>query len=230
MGSPPPGNEPRYRLGGARVELLSDQVYDMLREAIVSHRLQPGDRIVESEVARDIGVSQAPVRDALKRLVADGLVTHVPRRGHYVSKISEEEAEQARQVRVVLEELAGRCAAEAGDQRLLRVLHDEVDAMRRSATQKDLHGFRDHDINFHRTVCEASGNSYLIRLWNVLEPSLRTLRAVADPMYMTNPQALVEEHSKLLAILRSGDAAASADAFARHARGQLLVDDDDEPA
>jgi DNA-binding GntR family transcriptional regulator len=226
VGRPPAGNESRFSLGSARVPLLSDQVYDMLRDAIVGRRLQPGDRIVESEVAREIGVSQAPVRDGLKRLVHDGLITHVPRRGHYVSKISEEEAHQARQVRAVLEELAGRCAAKLGDEHLLHVLSDDVEGMRRAASQNDLHAFRDYDINFHRTVCEASGNVYLMRLWNVLEPSLRTLRAVADPMYMNDPHALVDEHAKLLEILRGGDAAESGNAFARHARGQLLIDDD----
>src|SRR5690242_2606867 len=77
---------------------LSDQVYDLVRAAIAAGELEPGARLVELELARRYGVSQAPVRDALRRLAADGLVLQFPRRGSYVADISEEDARQAYRV------------------------------------------------------------------------------------------------------------------------------------
>lgn len=205
--------------GTLRSELLSDQAYFLIRRSILSGELEPGDRIVESEVAREHGVSQAPVREAVKRLVHEGLVTHVPRRGSYITKISEEEAEQARQVRTVLEELAARHAAGRVDGEALAAMEQDVEAMRRAAADGDIVRFRECDIDFHRKVCEASGNGFLVRLWGVMEPSLRALRAVSDPMYSGDRAAMAERHAHLLDILCADDAEKAATAFALHASG-----------
>lgn len=206
-----------------RSELLSDQVYTLLRRAIIAGDLQPGDRIVESEVARELGVSQAPVREAVKRLVHGGLVTHVPRRGSHVTRISDEEAVQARQVRTSLEELAARCAATSASDAMLKAMALDVDAMRAAARADDPAAFRSYDIDFHRKVCEASGNTFLVRMWSVLEPSLRSLRAISDPFYLGDYTAMAEEHARLLELLRAGDGEEAAAAFALHAGGQPSI-------
>lgn len=203
--------------------LLSDQAYALLRRAIVAGDLAPGERIVESEVARRLRVSQAPVREALKRLVHEGLVTHIPRRGSYVTEIAEDEAVQARQVRVILEELAARSAAGTASDTLLDAMADDVEAMRTAAADDDPASFRSYDIDFHRKVCQASGNTFLFRLWDVLEPSLRALRAVSDPLYTGDWAAMAEEHARLLELLRFGDPDSAASAFALHASGNPNV-------
>lgn len=145
--------------------LLSDQVYARVRGLIIEGALAPGARLVESEIARQFNVSQAPVREAVRRLVHEGLADHIPRRGSFVAVVSQEDAHHARAVRVAIEELAARTVAAQSSNTPFEALEVQVEAMRRAALQGDVGGFRDADITFHRTVCEISGNPFLPKLW-----------------------------------------------------------------
>lgn len=205
--------------------LLSHRVYSMLRNSILNGDLAPGQRVVESEIARRLAVSQAPVREAVKRLAHEGLLTYRPRHGNYVTEVSPEEAHQAREVRVSLEELAGRLAAENADSRELDELDALVTAMRAAADQGDVGRFRDLDIAFHAKVCEAAHNVYLLRVRAVIEPSLRTLWAIADPMFEGDWSAMADEHGRLVELIKSRDAQASAAECARHADRRSPVAD-----
>lgn len=199
--------------------LLSDQVYAMVRGLILDGTLQPGTRIVESEIARQLGVSQAPVREAIKRLAFEGLVTAVPRRGSYITQISEAEAQDAREVRAVLEESAARDAVENFDEEARRTLEESVAGMRDAARDNDLAAFRGHDMAFHRAVIELSGNSYLPRLWAVMESSLLSLRVVGDPGFTGSWTEMAEAHQALIETLASGNKGRAAAAFSKHASG-----------
>ncbi|MEU2021367.1 GntR family transcriptional regulator [Streptomyces sp. NPDC016469] len=208
-----------------RKTLISDQVYELLRQAVVDGDLGPNDRVVESEIARRLGVSQAPVRDAVKRLAREGLLMHVPRRGHFVVEISAQDAEYARQVREPLERLAARLATEHLTDDHLRELDALVDRMRDAVAANDVSLFRDADIEFHTLVSRIAGNPFLARMWEVVEPSLRTLRAISDPLFDGDWSAMAEEHGRLVGLLRSRDAEAAAEAFADHAAGRGPVPD-----
>jgi len=206
--------EARGELEGGN--LLSDRVYRALRSAILGGELAPGTRVVESELARRLGVSQAPVRDAVRRLAYETLVTTIPRRGNYVTEVSAERAEQARQLRRVLEEFAARSAASTRAKAYEDRLQKTVGGMRDAAAADDPIAFRDSDMAFHRLVAEASGNEFLPRIWDVLEPSLLGLRVVSDPMYPGDRTKLAEEHARLLELLLDGDADGAAEAFRSH--------------
>jgi DNA-binding GntR family transcriptional regulator len=199
--------------------LLSDRVYRLLRSAILSGDMVPEQRIVESDIAKRLGISQAPVREAVKRLIHESLVTHVPRLGSRVASISTEQAEQARELRGQLEEFAARAAAQRCAEGYVDQLRAVIDDMRRAAKQDDPVSFRDSDMAFHRLVCHASGNHLLPRLWEVMEPSLWALRVVSDPFYTGSRNTLVVEHERLLDMLVDGRADEAAAAFRRHAIG-----------
>ncbi|HEU4424632.1 MAG TPA: GntR family transcriptional regulator [Pilimelia sp.] len=202
-------------------ELLSDQVYEVIRRSIVSGEAQPGDRIKEGDIARELGVSQAPVREALKRLVHEGLVTYLPRRGNFVTEISAEAASDAREVRVVIEALAGRrLAAGAVRPEVIASLRDIVAQMRAAAVPADVPRFRDLDLAFHRRVCAAGGNSFVERVWQMMEPSLRTLRVVSDPLFSGSWAEMAELHADLVDVLEARDPDRAARLFAAHARGE----------
>jgi DNA-binding GntR family transcriptional regulator len=201
--------------------LLSDQVYARVRGLIVSGDLKPGERLVESEIARQLTVSQAPVREAVKRLVHEGLAQHVPRRGSFVATVSQDDAASARAVRVVIEELAARTLAERADPAALADLDAQVEAMREAAAEGDVGRFRDADITFHRIVCEAGGNPFLPKLWAVMEPSLRGLRVVSDPTFTGDWAEMAEQHAGLLDALRAADPQLAGEKFAAHARGEI---------
>jgi DNA-binding GntR family transcriptional regulator len=139
-----------------------DRVVSALREAIVSGRLQPGDAIVEHRVAKQLGVGQPLVREALLYLEHQGFVQRVPYRGTSVTKLGPGEIEQIQRLRIELESLAiewGRARATPED---LSALRDLVDGMRKSARDRDLSAFNDFDLAFHRRIWQVSGNKYLI--------------------------------------------------------------------
>lgn len=199
-----------------RRELLSDQAHALIRGWIVDGRVAPGERLIESEISRQLGVSQAPVREAIKRLAHEGLVTHLPRRGSYVTEVSAEEAAQARQVRAVVEELAARQATQTMTGETLDLLRSDVAEMREAAASQDVAGFREADIKFHRRVCTASGNVFLSRIWQLMEPSLRALHIVSDPLFPGDWGDMAEQHGDLVHALESGDPDEAAKRFAVH--------------
>jgi DNA-binding GntR family transcriptional regulator len=202
-------------------ELLSDQVYAVIRHSIVNGDAKPGQRIKEGDLARELGVSQAPVREALKRLAHEGLVTYLPRRGNFVTEISAEAAADAREVRVVIEALAGRrLASSPPNPELIAALRRLVAQMREAAADSDVARFRDLDLAFHREVCAAGGNSFVERIWQMMEPSLRTLRVVSDPLFAGDWSDMAELHGHLVDVLEARDAERAAHLFAAHARGE----------
>ncbi|MDW6065868.1 helix-turn-helix domain-containing protein [Streptomyces sp. FXJ1.4098] len=201
-------------------QLLSDHVYARLRDWIVSGELVPGQRVVESEIARRMGTSQAPAREAIKRLAHEGLVNSLPRQGTYVTQVSDRQARDVREIRVMFEMYAARRATGRLDAECLRRLAEDIDAMRRAADDGDIGDFRDADMSFHRTVCTAAGNAALLRLWHIIEPSMWGLHVLGNPRYRGDWRAMAELHAELLAALRDGDPDETAALFAAHAAGE----------
>jgi DNA-binding GntR family transcriptional regulator len=195
--------------------LLSDQVYNRIRSQILRHDLAPGTRIVESEMARQFGVSQAPVRDALRKLAHEGLVLQLPHRGTFVSEISAEEARYAYQVRAALEEIAVTETLSRVDDTLLSALDGCLKSMRRAARTKDVDGLVDGDVRFHETVWRASGNPVLIRIWPMVETTMRRFTRISNTVYFSNLVEVARTHEPLLEGLRRGDKAVVAE-FRNH--------------
>ncbi|WP_350347613.1 GntR family transcriptional regulator [Agromyces sp. G08B096] len=212
---------------GLQRGLLSDQIYDLIKQMIKDASLAPGEQLVESQLARKLEVSQAPVRDALKRLAHEGLVTHVRHQGNFVATYSDEEAEQAKVARAALEELAGRLACGRLDDEDRARLNATIDEMHRAADAENLIEFRELDFVFHRAVIEASGNAYLPKMWDIVEPSLRSMQMLGDPKFAGDWHVVAEWHRNLLEVLEGGDADHAAELFRAHAAGRLLGE---EPA
>jgi DNA-binding GntR family transcriptional regulator len=146
-----------------RIETLSkkDRVVAELREAIVSGRMKPGAAVVEGRVARQLGVGQPVIREALLDLEHQGFVQRVPYKGTSVTRLGQDEIEQIQAMRVELESLAvgwARARATPADVKNLRAL---VARMRRAADASDLAKFNDCDLALHRALWQLSGNKYL---------------------------------------------------------------------
>lgn len=199
--------------------LLSDQIYSHIKAMIKDGSLPPGEQLVESKLARSLGVSQAPVREAVKRLSHEGLVTHLPHHGNFVTEFSREEAEDARIARIALEEMSARLLSGRLSDTTRDRLAALIDDMRRAAASGDIGDFRERDFAFHRTVIEATGNVYLPKLWDVLEPSLRSMHVLSDPKFGGDWSFIAETHQDLLEALLHDDPAAAAASFADHAIG-----------
>lgn len=229
-GTPEPRHRPEAGQGGGDPapvpprmprQLLSDHVYALLRDWIVGGELVPGQRLVESEIARRVGTSQAPPREAIKRLAYEGLVISQPHRGSYVARISGRQAQDVRDIRVMFEEYVARRTAGHLDAEHARLLTEDVEQLRRAADKGDIAAFRSADMSFHRHVCEAARNDALIRLWRMIESSLWDLHVLGDPRYVGGWGALAEHHAELLDVLRSGAPDVAGPMFAAHAAGEV---------
>jgi len=139
-----------------------DRTLAILREAIITGKIDPGAPIAENRVSQRLGVAQGLVREALIELEHQGLVQRMPYRGTFVTKLSREDIEKIFRLRSELEALAGKWAkaqAKAADIAALRGL---VEGMRQGAEKLDLDQFYKNDLAFHRKLWAVSGNEYLV--------------------------------------------------------------------
>jgi DNA-binding GntR family transcriptional regulator len=145
-------------------ESLTQMVYQALRDAIISKRLPPGERVSEASLARQLRVSKTPVREALLRLNAIGLIEADGGRGGRIVRPSAESIRHTYEVRGSLESLAARLAAARADQAQRSQLLQLAAASLAAAQEQDLDGFQRHDEAFHDVLAAASSNPYLARL------------------------------------------------------------------
>jgi DNA-binding GntR family transcriptional regulator len=151
-----------------------DQVKEILLERILSGEYAPGERLVETRIARELGTSQGPVREALRVLETLRLIESEPFVGARVRAVSNEELTEIYPVRAALESGAARVAAVRLRGRV-EPLERTVNAMYVAADEGDLHGQVTADVRFHRTIVEATGNSMFLEVWSSLGIETRTL-------------------------------------------------------
>lgn len=157
---------------------LRDQIKDRIVERILDGTYGPGDRVKESVLAAEFGVSQAPVREALRDLEAMRFIETQPHKGARVREVTVEELGQIYPVRAALEEVAGREAATRMTDDHLTALTGELSGMRQAADDGDLHALLVHDTRFHEIIVEASGNQVLLEVWRTLRVEARTVVSV----------------------------------------------------
>ena len=156
---------------------LKSHIYRRLRDAIVTGRYRPGDRLNESKIAREFGISRIPVREALMQLQEHGLVMNQERRGMFVTRLGEEDVQRINSLRVVLEAEAlklCRLKISKTDAARLTDLVNQMDAWT-ERTEMDAAAL---DLEFHRTLWAAAGNPYLTKTLDSLVTSLFAHKAL----------------------------------------------------
>jgi len=193
---------------------LREQIKDVILQRIVAGEYSPGERLVETRIAQELGVSQAPVREALRDLEQLGCVVHEPFRGCSVRAFSAEELLEAFPVRAALEALAARLAAERITEDELLRLAELLQRMRAAAQRGEAHDQSQANASFHATIVRAARNPTLERQWSFLEPFSRTYLTVSQPGL--DLLALSERHVPILEALRARDGEAAAAAMHQH--------------
>jgi DNA-binding GntR family transcriptional regulator len=194
---------------------LSQRVRDHLRGEILSNRLTPGTHLQEEIIAAQLGISRAPVREALRLLAAEDLVRIAPRRGAVVRSLSPEEFLAAYQVREALEVLAIRLAIPRLtplDHSALRDLHQEMVLL---AARGDVDGFFEANAAFHTLIVERSGNDRLREIYRQLMNQLRRYRMRSMSLRGGLERSLAE-HAAILDAVERRDADAAARLLADH--------------
>ncbi|MDQ2966410.1 MAG: GntR family transcriptional regulator, partial [Chloroflexota bacterium] len=194
--------------------VLADQVKDRILQGILSGYYPPDSRIVETQVARELGTSQAPVREALRGLEALGVVEIAPFRGARVRRPSRREIIEAYTVRSTLEALATRLAVPRMSDADLLELAGHLEAMRAAARDNDGHGVAEADARFHGQIVELADNATLLKVWHSLEPFSRTYITLVVPG--ADPQWSADLHAPILAALERRDTEAVVEALSRH--------------
>lgn len=193
---------------------VRDHVRRTLTERILAGVYQPGDRLIELQIARELGVSQGSVREALRELEASRIVHTEPHRGTRVRTVSPREMREAYLVRGLLEEAAAPAAARALKGRA-EELWAECEAIVAAAGRGDLTEQAARNARFHRLIVAASGNGVLLRLWDALAFETRTRVQLSRPK--ADPVGDAATHRPIAKALEKGDGKAAARLLREHA-------------
>jgi len=206
-----------FDLPNARV--LRDEVTLAIEKAILLGAVSPGQRLVEADIARQMGISKAPVREALRHLEQLGLVISHPRRGTFVTQLTPTLASEAFSLRALLEIYAVRLAISSFDESHFRkmgeinALADEFFADRRRLVE--------YDLQFHDVLFEVSGHSLLQQAWANLRAQIRLLLTASGILRAMDRRAgrvltIAEVHEPIVSALRAGDYELAEAAIAAH--------------
>lgn len=193
-------------------ERLVDIVHGTLRRAIARHELKPGFHLSVPALAGHFGVSRSPVREAVQRLVSEGLAVEQPRRGAYVNRYDLAELAPVYQVRMALDGLAANLAASLVTPALVGRLSAILEEDRQAIDDDDLERHIDADIKFHRVMFESAGNPVLAEMLGKIYDRIHS--AMMARVVPTGPQRAYDDHVAIFAAMKSGSPDA-AEAVAR---------------
>ena len=183
---------------------LRELVFDALREAIINGTLKPRDRLMEIQLAEELGVSRTPIREALRKLELEGFIVMVPRKGAYVADISFKDIADVFEIRAALEALAAGLAAE-------RITDEELEDMERLVAEKaeaisgyDMDRLIRVDTLFHDAIYKASRNQRLTNIINNLREQIQRYRTTSLA-YPGRMKRSLEEHRGIVEAIQSRD-------------------------
>lgn len=183
---------------------LRELVLDAIREAVISGALKPRERLMEIQLAEELGVSRTPIREALRKLELEGFIVMVPRKGAYVADFSFKDIADVYEIRAALEGLAAGLAAE-------RITDEELENMERllaekaeAIVQRDMDKLVEVDTKFHEIIYQASRNKRLWAIISNLREQIQRCRttSLAFPGRM---QKSLEEHRNIVEAIQSRD-------------------------
>lgn len=176
---------------------LREVVAETLRESIVNGTLKPGERLMEIQLAEELGVSRTPVREAIRKLELEGFVIMIPRRGTYVADLSIKDINEVFEIRTSLDVLAAGLAVE-------RITEDELEQLERLLVEigeliegNDIERIVEVDSQFHDVLYKASRNDRLVGIINNLREQFTRFRSISF-QYPGRMKVSVEEHRRLV--------------------------------
>lgn len=194
---------------------LREAVCESLREAIRSGLLPPGARLMEIQVAEELGVSRTPVREAVRKLEQEGYVIMMPRRGTYVASMSIRDVNEIFEIRTALESLSNGLAAE-------RITAEELEKLQRLLVmiggfmkEGNIEKIVETDIEFHDLLYQAARNARLVGIISNLREQLTRFRTLSMS-YPGRLEATLDEHRTMVEAIANGDVRAAKRAAERH--------------
>lgn len=198
---------------------LRDVVFNTLRQAILTGELKPGERLMEIHLANTLGVSRTPIREAIRKLELEGLVTMIPRRGAQVAQITEKSMSDVLEVRRAMDALCAELACDRITQEELVSLKDACEKFERAIEKGDIKIIAQTDVELHDIILRATGNARLIQLVNNLSEQMYRYRFeyIKD---FSQHERLVKEHKIIYESLVSKDKERASEAAKTHIDNQ----------
>jgi DNA-binding GntR family transcriptional regulator len=185
---------------------LPGQVANQIREAIKSGKLKPGDRLIETVLAREMNIGRNAVREAIRYIEKEGLIVTIPFKGAQVVEMSKNDLKDIYDVRNALETLALNTLAMKIDNEKTRVLDAVVKEMKAVSKNGNLQAIIDVDLKFHRTLCELSENKVLLEAWSAISNRLRAFIANGDGLYGEDtPEVTLGTHYPVVDAIKNSD-------------------------
>ncbi len=194
---------------------IRKQVYEHLRNRILSQEIEPSSRLVEAQIAHEIGISRTPVREALHLLEKDGFIESIPRVGYKVKQLDWDELDQIFEIRRVNETLACRWAIQKIDARGIKALERNLTHTRQVIDRGEPNLFLKYDEEFHEILGHASGSKHLLELCKQLRRLMLRYRA-ASLRNIKAVEIALGEHTRILDFLKKRDAEGLEKALVEH--------------
>lgn len=176
---------------------LRDVVFNTLRQAILRGEMEPGERLMEIQLAQKLGVSRTPIREAIRKLELEGLVVMIPRKGAEVAQITEKDMRDVLEVRCTLEELAVSLACKNVTQEKIEELKAANKVFESAVVSKDVVSIVDADVLFHDTIYGMTNNARLIQIINKLREQMYRYRLEYVKDARTH-SILISEHNDII--------------------------------
>jgi len=183
---------------------LSIRVYDHVKRRIVANELPFGSKLTEDGLAKELGISRTPIREALNRLAQDRLVTVSPGRGAFVATFSFDDMVQLLEIRETLEGMAARLASNRITKETLEKLRQRLKAAAQKQEHNGYKGYLDADRDFHECVISACGNHQLSQLMKSLQDRIQMLRS-RSVMLPGRARNSFQEHMEIIDALSARD-------------------------
>ncbi|MEW6579972.1 MAG: GntR family transcriptional regulator [Chloroflexota bacterium] len=204
---------------------LREQVLDALREAIVQGDLKPGQTLIEADLAAQLGISRAPIREALQILNSEGLLEIVPYRGTTVRRLSRQDIEELYSLRSVLEEFAMRRIIAHDNPDDIALLRAHYSKMLTAAEKGNLKELNELDRAFHATLIDLSRHNLLAVVWSMVALRIRQVMALLN-MRNQDIKQIAYNHLPIIDALEDGDENRAVTLIKRHiaATGELIAE------
>jgi len=221
LSSLPMLRRPKLPMLSVKPRTLVEQSADLIIDAAAEGVFLPGDRLVEADIARQIGISRVPVREALRLLESQGVVVSIPYRGMRLMPVTNSAAASITRVRAALEIMAVRdCIAGAAEASLAELRH--AARQHRAAAVDDIAGQRRADRAFHRALCLATGNAALLSSWTAIARQVSVLWTLMPSD--ASHTALADQHDAIVDTIEARDAGRAAALLEEHLAGLLETD------
>jgi len=185
-------------------KVLADGIAEDIKNAIIKGEIKPGERIIESQIAKEMGVSRSPLREAIQKLEKENILVVIPYKGIYVNILGKKEIEDIYNLRVILEAYAIKKIIEKKDKKILQILSKKAKYLEDAVKKGQVEDLAKKDVEFHRTICYFANNNKLMEIWEGFTEQVEILISLEEK-YNKRLETTLKEHEELLFLIAKGE-------------------------